>query len=145
MEPIKVTITRETSGDEGTFGTLEMEGFKCKTGELPWRDNKPQVSCVPPGTYSALWQDSPKHGMCYHLVGVPDRSFVEIHSANFVGDKLKGYACEMLGCITLGKDVQPLSTPDNGKQLAIISSRITMAKFHELCAERPLSLTIKDA
>ena len=53
-------IERYESGDMGTFGALFAEGFTCYTGELPWRDNKPEISCIPVGLYKVIWAMSPR-------------------------------------------------------------------------------------
>lgn len=99
-------LTRNTTGDEGTFGTLVTDsGFTCRTGELPWRDNATGTSCVPPGVYRVEWLPSPKFGLCYHVEDVPGRSDVEIHAANWMGDASKGYQCELRGCIAVGEAV----------------------------------------
>jgi hypothetical protein len=38
--------------EEGTNGTLFNSGkFLCHTIELPWNDNKRNISCIPEGTY----------------------------------------------------------------------------------------------
>lgn len=103
-----VTITRAPDGtidDEGTFGKLVTDkDFKCVTIELPWRDNKPDISCVPKGTYLCTWRFSEKHGLCYWLENVPGRSSCEIHSANVAGDISKGWASQLEGCIAPGKE-----------------------------------------
>lgn len=67
----------------------------CYTIELPWLNNHPMKSCIPAGTYTANSYFSPKHGFnVWRLAGVPDRSFIEIHPANFVSD--------LLGCVGVG-------------------------------------------
>jgi hypothetical protein len=100
----KAILTRQQSGDQGTFGTLLTDsGYQCVTGELPWRDNMANRSCIPTGTYTVNWRLSPIHGMCYHVDGVPNRTDIEIHSANFMGDTSAGYRCQLEGCIAPGK------------------------------------------
>lgn len=98
------TLTRQPSIDEGTFGDwLSDSGWSCKTGELPDRDNATGVSCIPCGTYRAVWRWSQAHQRnLYHLLNVPMRSEVEIHSGNVAGDVSKGYASEVKGCILPG-------------------------------------------
>lgn len=56
--------------------------------------------------------------MCYHLENIPGRTDVEIHAANFMGDKSLGFKCELQGCIAPGKNLGRI----NG-QRAIISSK----------------------
>lgn len=99
-----VTLPRQPSTDEGTFGDwLSDSGWSCKTAELPGRDNAPGISCIPCGTYRAVWRWSQAHQRnLYHLINVPMRSEVEIHSGNMAGDVSKGYASEVKGCILPG-------------------------------------------
>ncbi len=112
-------LTRNETSDQGTFGTLVTDtGFTCRTGELPWRDNKPDISCVPPGEYFCSYNWSEKHGHCYWLGGVLGREAVEIHAANFMGDKTKAFKSELLGCIAPGLDVGILAS-----QKAVIHSK----------------------
>ena len=136
-----VTLVRTSAGDEGTFGMLMVDGgLTLHTLELPWRENLSGKSCVPPGTYVARWLESPKHGMCYHLVDVPGRSQVEIHSANWAGDVDKGFKCQLLGCIALGESVGVLE----GQQ-AVLSSKDAVDAFNKEMAGDTFSLVIQGA
>ena len=98
------TLTRQPSTDEGTFGDwLSDSGWSCKTAELPDRGNATGISCIPLGTYRATWRWSQAHGKSlYHLINVPMRSEVEIHSGNLAGDVGLGYCSEVKGCILPG-------------------------------------------
>src|SRR5208337_1783860 len=134
----KGTLTRIKFGDSGTFGTLVMDnGHRFITGELPWRDNKSGLSCIPIGIYKCAYLNSPKHGMCYHVTNVEGRQDVEIHSANFMGDKEKGLHCELLGCIALGLTMGRMSGQD-----ALFSSRDAITAFHTDLDGELLELTI---
>ncbi len=97
-------LTRQPSTDEGTFGDILTDsGLSLKSVELPWKDNATGISCVPYGTYRAAWRWSQAHDRnLYHLLNVPMRSEVEIHSGNVAGDVSKGYASEVRGCILPG-------------------------------------------
>ena len=98
------TLTRHGSiPGQGTFGTLRTNGFSCVTVEKEWHDNDPDKSCIPLGAYECSIYDSPKHGKVYLLKNVPNRSMIEIHVANVQQ--------ELLGCIALGNDYAPMSTP----------------------------------
>lgn len=125
---MKATLSRMESSDEGTFGLFTLEdGSEWDSLELPWRDNQQGISCVPEGVYMAKMAYSPKHAaMVYHLQNVPDRSDVEIHAANFGGDKAKGYRCELLGCIALGEGIGQLLG-----QKAVLNSQKAMREFQE--------------
>jgi hypothetical protein len=134
------TINSFPSSDEGTFGKFLLDdGWSCFSGELPWRDNQPGHSSIPrPAVYTAYWGWSEKHqAYCYHLRDVPGRSAIEIHAANFCGDKLLGKKCDLLGCIALGMGLGELSG-----QAAILSSKVAIVEFHQRMKQAPLQLVI---
>ncbi len=87
----------------GTNGELyARNSFQCYTIELPWKDNQPQVSCIPPGRYELKKRYSPRF-KDHLLVGlVPGRSLVLLHPAN---DALK----ELRGCIAPVSSGPPLN------------------------------------
>lgn len=93
-----VDIVRDTATPAATFGALFVDGRAiCLTLEEPWRDNQPNVSCIPVGTYKARMTYSPKFGRVLpELPGVPGRSAIRIHTGNTLADTE--------GCILLGMD-----------------------------------------
>lgn len=136
----KATLTRDLSTDEGTFGLLETDsGDVFHTGELPWRNNDHGTSCIPAGTYICRWINSPKHGMCYQVTGVHGRDMIEIHSANWMGDKSKGFKSQLLGCIALGKSVGRLEG-----QAAVLASKVAVEEFNDAMGTGDFELTIKE-
>lgn len=138
---MNATLTRNSDTDAGTFGLLEMEdGTVYRTGELPWRDNRHQVSCIPLGTYRCAIYHSPSHGDVYEVQNVPDRSNIEIHPANWFGDKALGFRADMLGCIGLGMDIGSLSG-----QVALIDSKKAVDDFMRRQFLQPFELTIVGA
>ena len=112
-----VVIKRISTSDSGTIGDLTTKGFSCKTIELPWRDNKPFVSCIPTGKYICDPHASAKFGDVYILKNVPGRSDVLIHAGNYAGDKSKGLRADTEGCIILGKKYGTI----NGQPVVLIS------------------------
>lgn len=133
-----VLLRRETSTDEGTFGRVISDDSIWISGELPWRDNLPGKSCIPRGIYTVTWRNSLKHGMCYHVENVPERTDIEIHPANYVGDKEKKFISQLLGCIALGHSVKDL----NG-QKAVIDSRKAVTEFEQYLAYKSFELIIE--
>ena len=132
-------LLRTETGDQGTFGKITTDsGFMCYSGELPWRNNEPEKSCIPEGKYRCNWRFSPKHGLCYHVEGVPGRSNVEIHSANWMGDKAQGLKCELLGCIAPGVSVDVLDG-----QRAVIRSKSALLALQAALWREPFDLTVK--
>lgn len=76
---------------EGTNGTLLLYGEAvCHTIELPWRDNRRNVSCIPEGCYRILPYRSRKFGPCLIVDEVPRRSGILFHPANHAATELKG-------------------------------------------------------
>ena len=65
-----------------TLGSILWDGnFICKTLELPWKENKRAISCIPEGTYQVIKQP-PKETRPYkyfRLPSVPGRSGILIH------------------------------------------------------------------
>ena len=130
--------------DHGTFGRVIVNGgdWSCFSGELPARGNQSKISRIPAGDYLCRWIDSPVHGLCYQVMDVPNRSMIEIHSANWMGDASLGFFCQLLGCIALGKSVGKLDAhPD---QMALQCSSITVQEFNRRMAEASFTLSITD-
>ncbi len=74
-------ITRTHFADR-TEGILTLpDGQQLATLERPWLENKPFVSCVPPGSY-IVDRDKTGRFKWYKLREVTGRSFIEIHPAN---------------------------------------------------------------
>jgi hypothetical protein len=141
----EVTLTTFKTSDEGTFSKVVTDrGFACFAGELPWRDNHANRSCIPGGLYSATWRYSPAHGWCYHIDGVPGRANVEIHAANLMGDpeKLnpftrKSFKSELLGCVAPGLTIGRLSA-----QEAILKSAVALAALERDLQHAPFKLVV---
>ena len=70
--------------------------FSCYVLELPNLNNQKQISCIPKGIYSVQRITSPKHGLCYEVLNVPNRSNIEIHIGN--------YPADIMGCLAVGLD-----------------------------------------
>lgn len=91
-----------------TKGDLLIEkngsSYQCKTLELPWKENKKQVSCIPEGTYPVKVRYSKKYGTHLHITDVPNRDLILIHWGNYAGsvNKKTGYP-DIKGCILVGK------------------------------------------
>ena len=78
---------------KGTNGILSFEGNEiCKTIELPWRENKRRISCIPEGKYKLRKRYSAKFKWHMEVMNVKNRDLILVHPAN---DALK----ELNGCI----------------------------------------------
>jgi len=135
-----VILRRSVSTDQGTEGELCVPelGVQCYTLELPWRDNAPNISCIPCGEYDCEIVNSPRFHRVYHVRDVPGRSHVLIHSGNFAGDTSKGLRSDVAGCILLGSRLGYLYD-----QRAILVSRTTVRRVMERLADVPLKLIIE--
>jgi hypothetical protein len=77
--------------DEGVNGTLFCNGkYICNTIELPWKNNKTGISCIPEGKYDLKLRHSEHLGEHLHLSKVPDRKWILIHTANDAKKELRG-------------------------------------------------------
>lgn len=127
---------------QGTFGKLVLPGgVSLFTGELPWRDNKPQVSCIPVGLYRVVWGFSPhlKHN-AYLVQDVARRFGIRMHAANFVGDTLLGYLAQVNGCIALG---EKLGTMEGQKALLVSAPAVT--KLETVMGRKPFLLDVRES
>jgi hypothetical protein len=113
-----------------TIGALTVEGknFHCFTLELPDRDNKPNISCIPAGTYKAHKRHSPSNGNCIELENVANRQFIQIHAGNFTRD--------ILGCILVGRTISDI----NGDNIPDVTS--SKATLNELLRLLPGEFTV---
>jgi len=134
----RLKLEREGSDDGGTYGSLTLpDGSKLVTLELPWKENQPQRSCIPPGQYTAAMRVSPKFGNVYEIQKVPGRSNILIHAGNFAGDVDKGLKSDVSGCILLG-----LKKDNRNGQKVITNSKEAMATFHQKMGGQPFVIDI---
>lgn len=137
-----VTITREPSTQDGTFGRLRVEHdgktFECDTLELPWMHNRRSISCIPMGSYPVDWSHSGKFGACYRLRDVPERSGILIHAGNYAGDRTKNRRADVEGCILLG-----MARGEIDGQKVVTRSRLAIAVFVEFMDRKPFRLSIE--
>lgn len=102
-------LTRRADDGFATRGELHLDpapGFQCFTLERAWKDNQPDVSCIPPGEYPLRLRD--KAGWAQKLgrpvveiFDVPGRSLILFHPANWWW-QLKG--CVAPGTIKMGAE-----------------------------------------
>jgi len=120
-----VNIFRMRRSDQGTEGILLFEGKYWYSLELPWRENKPNISCIPTGLeYPVTIRKSPKFGNVYWIVEVKGRLYILFHSGNLAGDVSKGLLTNTNGCILTGKYRGLL----NG-QRAVLASKLALWEF----------------
>lgn len=91
---------KQTLGIFQVFDEVEKI-FECKTMELPWKENKINVSCIPPGSYWVVKHTSPKYDNCFWVLDVPGRTEILIHIGN--------YNMDTLGCILPGRQFSDIN------------------------------------
>lgn len=91
----RVTLTRVSKGENGTFGVMVYrDQFIATTFELPWKDNQFQISSIPKGLYKVTRYSSAKYKDVFQVMNVPNRDKILIHVGNFQKDTK--------GCILIG-------------------------------------------
>ena len=103
---------------DGTFGVLIAGAPFALTCEREWLDNKPDVSCIPSGTYICKRVNSPRFGNTFEVMFVKGRTNILFHSGNTEDDSK--------GCILVGEEFGDV----NGKA-AVLSSKKGFAEFLE--------------
>lgn len=120
---MRAKIIRLDKSEEGVFGVLTLNGQpECVTLERPWKDNQPNISCIPPEIYVCRSIDSPKFGQTFEVMNVPGRTHILFHKGNLPSDSL--------GCILLASKYGELE----GKR-AILASGKAFNRFMEKLKE----------
>lgn len=132
-------LQRLETSDQGTFGRFFAGPLSLYSGELPWRDNRSNVSCVPPGAYGCIWTYSERfRRYMYLLTGTEHRAGIREHSANLMGDREKGFRAQLNGCIALGERIGWIDG-----QKALLLSAPAIRRMESYFAGRPFTLEIK--
>lgn len=102
---MKIILERFNSAKYYTQGKIDVVNgivsvYQCYSLELPWKDNKKEISCIPDGEYPVTVYQSPNKGEVLLLHDVPGRSMIEIHIGNYATKH--GDVGDILGCILPG-------------------------------------------
>lgn len=127
---MEVELQRKQHSRDQVTGRLTLANpkYAFHTLELPWKNNEPRVSCIPAGRYEVVKRHSPKYGDHFHVLNVPNRSYILIHAGNYNRDTL--------GCILVGTGLEDING-DGDKD--VTDSRTAM---HELNRLLPDSFTL---
>lgn len=71
----------------------------------PWKDNKPDISCMPQGLYNVTRGDTSSHKDVFKILNVPNRTNILIHPGNCASDVILGkevHATDSKGCFLPG-------------------------------------------
>lgn len=113
----QIKIVRLSTGRDGTFGVLLMQGrLVCYTLEPQKLGNEKNVSCIPTGQYYCHLYKSGKYGYTYKVSDVSNRDGILFHSGNTTNDTR--------GCILLGNRLGFLDSIP-----AVLGSKDTMKLF----------------
>ncbi len=106
---LEIEIRRLFDNAWCTIGALSMPGFVCSTIELPKLAYNGSHVRIPAGRYRVRLYNSPRWGKDVPLlVGVPERSMIEIHPSNYAIRPSDG-RCILEGCIALGTNPSSVS------------------------------------
>lgn len=137
----RVVLLRHDFSDHGVFGRIFAPTISLFTGELPDRNNLPNVSCIHEGMFRVEWTFSPRFKrFMYLIVGVRGRVGVRKHSANLMGDVALGYRAQLNGCIAMGERLGWLD-----RQKALLLSAPAVRRFEEAMQHKPFDLEIRHA
>lgn len=101
-----------------TYGSL-LHGdlLICSCIELPWRENRHQVSCIPEGSYVLVKRYSTHFLWHFEVKDVPGRDLILIHPANDAALELKGCIAPVTILQGAGKGLQSRLALEKLKEL----------------------------
>ncbi len=97
----QLDCSKQTLGILFVVDELNRGIYNCFALELPDFGNKNNVSNIPVGTYKVVKRTSVKYGNHFHILDVPNRSFILIHSGN--------YFTQTEGCVLVGKELSDIN------------------------------------
>jgi hypothetical protein len=91
-------VIRVLGQDDCTLGQFFVNGVAIAyVLELPWKNNKPMISSIPPGRYETSIRYDTKKRLRLHVDGVPGRSGIQMHIGTTPEDTQ--------GCVLIGTGV----------------------------------------
>lgn len=119
---------------KGTNGILLYnEAPLCATIELPWKNNRARISCIPEGAYALVKRYSPHFKWHVEVQDVPQRQLILMHPANNALTELKGCIAPVSLITGIGK----------GAASVRALQQITRLVFPALEGGEPVFLIIK--
>ena len=90
----------------GTNGQLYFGSERiCATIELPWKENRRQVSCIPEGVYVLSKRYTPRFGDHLWVKDVPGRTYILLHAFNNALAESKGCIAPVSQCTGEGRGI----------------------------------------
>ena len=105
----------------GRMYVVDDEGlvlYDCCTLELPYLNNQQNISCIPKGQYEVVKRHSARFKDHFHILNVPNRTWILIHGGSFKHDTL--------GCVLVGTDWQDI---DGDEELDLINSKKALSEL----------------
>lgn len=132
-----LTLRRILSQNNATLGILSGLPKPLYVLEDAWRNNQPNVSCIPAGIYRVSphgWDTgSPvKYKQTWRLLNVPQRTGILIHAGNTHKDTE--------GCLLVGMGIQISQTASS-----VNDSRIAIDYLRKEIGEKSFVLEVVDA
>jgi hypothetical protein len=103
---VELTLLR-TYFPDGTNGALyhDTKSLVCHTIELPWLENRRNVSCIPEGRYVLQRRFTAKRSEHLVVCGVPGRQGILLHPANEALLELRGCIAPVTTLIGAGRGI----------------------------------------
>ena len=123
---MRLELHRHTYGDKQITGELFVIDDnndvldRYYTLERPDKGNKNNISCIPDAEYDLEIFNSKKHPNSFHVIGVPNRKYILLHSGN--------YYTHSKGCIILGSGLKDINKDG---LLDTINSRAAMDSLNK--------------
>lgn len=124
-------LRRERSTKTQTLGEFIFYGdsikpvFSCKTVELEVDKNAVRDDAIPCGTYTVVKRWSEKYKWHFHILDVPNRSYILIHNAN--------YSRQLLGCVAVGASHKDI---DKDGLIDVTSSKSTLKRMNKVLPDK---------
>lgn len=131
-----IQLTRFAYLPDGTYGEMVFpNGEKFFTVERSWEGNKPNVSCIPDGTYRLGMRASSvvkrssggRHDEGWEVMDVPGRSYIMIHPGNWPKN--------FQGCIGVGRGMSIMKDSSGNLVHSVTSSRDAFMRMMEIMDE----------
>jgi len=114
-------LYRKIKTEKQTIGYLQVKDNRFYTLELPFKDNQRNISCIPAGEYMVEKRQSVKYGDHFHILDVPDRSYILIHCGNFYTD--------IRGCILVGTELGDINAD---AEVDVLYSKEAMKQLNQM-------------
>lgn len=127
----EVGLKRIKRQDKQTLGHLIYKNtIIARTLELPWLNNQKNISCIPEDCYEVVKRTSKGRGDHFHIINVPDRTWILIHSGNYAGtvNPSTGHP-DIQGCILVGRSHRDF---DGDGYAEVNYSKATMKKLNKI-------------